>query len=369
MSQSIFEELFASLNVAILEYQSESTFTLCGTLPDWFCRFYPGMVTGDTVKPGESMQFLANFLVDAKDFWSGHESGQLKSGIWTEQPNGTSELHLEATAVSLGSRKLLLIEFPKLAYEEKQKIIQKGRETVLDQHRYLREVQKKEILLYCLANDLGEPLVGIRHTLEQLFRHRDLFSQMEQDSLDAALASVKMQRALVESLLQTFSNEARLVNRTESNALVSTNILQCAEDSIALIAEDYPQRKIELRVIPGRTPRNSWQVLAENSWLERVFLSLLDNGLKYSPPKSQVVVTLALDETTVGVSIDDEGPGVPPEIAKVLQESFPLESIAPPFAGVGLYYCHIAVHRWGGHLGYEPLASGGSRFWFRLPQV
>ena len=38
-------------------------------------------------------------------------------------------------------------------------------------------------------------------------------------------------------------------------------------------------------------------------------------------------------------------------------------------AGLGLYFCKITVERWGGAIGAETRAGGGSRFWFRLPRA
>ena len=70
--------------------------------------------------PRESLAspFLENFLIDADDFWAARASGRLRSGPWTEVgPTGT-EFHLEASAVCVGERRILLLESE--GYEEKQ---------------------------------------------------------------------------------------------------------------------------------------------------------------------------------------------------------------------------------------------------------
>jgi signal transduction histidine kinase len=35
-------------------------------------------------------------------------------------------------------------------------------------------------------------------------------------------------------------------------------------------------------------------------------------------------------------------------------------------SGLGLYFCRITVEQWGGGIGYEARATGGSSFWVRL---
>jgi CheY-like chemotaxis protein/HPt (histidine-containing phosphotransfer) domain-containing protein len=68
--------------------------------------------------------------------------------------------------------------------------------------------------------------------------------------------------------------------------------------------------------------------------------------------------------------VDDQGPGLP----KDQQDSqlFALFSKGKSNAGkagLGLYFCKITVERWGGAIGAETRAPGGSRFWFRLPRA
>jgi len=68
--------------------------------------------------------------------------------------------------------------------------------------------------------------------------------------------------------------------------------------------------------------------------------------------------------------VDDEGPGLPPDQRP--DQLFALFSKGKTHAGkagLGLYFCKITVERWGGAIGAETRAGGGSRFWFRLPRA
>ena len=84
--------------------------------------------------------FLENFLVDAESFWASNAAGRLKSGLWTEAgPLGT-DFHLEASAVCVRERKILLIEYRGVAYKEMQNLLQSVRSRSLQ----ARETKRTE---------------------------------------------------------------------------------------------------------------------------------------------------------------------------------------------------------------------------------
>jgi hypothetical protein len=125
---AIAAELLAALEVAVLERPAAGELRLIGRPPDWFARFRPEVVSGSgTSSDALGSAFLENFLVDAEIFWASNASGRVKSGLWTEAgPLGT-DFHMEASAVCVGDRKVLLIEYRAVAYKETQKMLQSVR--------------------------------------------------------------------------------------------------------------------------------------------------------------------------------------------------------------------------------------------------
>ena len=125
---AIAAELLAALEVTVLERPAAGQLRLMGRTPDWFVRFRPETKTGSgTFSDALSSPFLENFLVDAESFWAANSSGRLKSGLWTETgPLGT-DFHLEASAVCVGDRKILLIEYRAVAHKEMQNLLQSVR--------------------------------------------------------------------------------------------------------------------------------------------------------------------------------------------------------------------------------------------------
>ncbi len=136
--------LFSVLNLAVLERASEGCFRLAASPPEWFHRFFPGAsAEGERLTPGETFLFLENFLFDAEAFWAEHTEGRLKSGSWIEVGEDGEEFALEASAISLGPRKILLLEFLGTAYEERVAVLQSARENLFVRQFLEEEVRRR----------------------------------------------------------------------------------------------------------------------------------------------------------------------------------------------------------------------------------
>jgi signal transduction histidine kinase len=98
-----------------------------------------------------------------------------------------------------------------------------------------------------------------------------------------------------------------------------------------------------------------------------MLLNLVDNALRHSRRGQRITLGVRRDGGMVLFAVDDQGPGVPEEDASGLFEKFGQGSGRKGAAGLGLYFCRITAERWGGTVGHENRAEGGSRFWFRLP--
>jgi hypothetical protein len=133
MENSSLIELISALDILVFERQDDESFTVVGSIPDWFKIIYPDISTENkSLNPSSLSPFLDNFLIDAVSFWNKCEQGQLASGIWIEVDDLQREHYLEATAVAMEYSKFLLVELGRSPYLEKQHIIQNGRQLRLD---------------------------------------------------------------------------------------------------------------------------------------------------------------------------------------------------------------------------------------------
>ncbi len=180
MNEKLITKLFKVLEIVVLEHVTDDRFKLTGAAPDWFRMIFPEALENKVaVKPGKKFLFLANFLTDARDFWGADRAGRLKSGHWIEKGSDGKQYQVEATAVSLGDKNLLLLESSQYSYKEKQFILKHGRDMNFEyklleqfedaQQRYQdnleKEVNKKTIRLYEENLRLKQELKELKKTL------------------------------------------------------------------------------------------------------------------------------------------------------------------------------------------------------------
>lgn len=363
MTETLLTELLTSLDLVVLERVEPGRFSIECDRPAWFLAIWPEAVANELV-PGERSAFLDAFLFDAEEWWAHDTREGLKSGPWIEVDSDGKEVYLEATALSLGGRKLLMVEFPKVSYEDHMATVQTGRETSLERDRMAREIQKKEILLHCIVHDLKGPLSGIAGSVSLLAGKETLPGQKE--LLDVALRQSSRLDLLIQGILHAFSAEIESLQSFEFDPAAAPDAVSTASEAAIAMAPAFKLSKVQLELDPTIDESGDWHIVGEKVRLERVLQNLLGNALRYSPKTSTVTIGLTRDDESVVFSVSDQGPGVPEDVRDRLFQKFSQGRTKSGSAGLGLYFCRITVERWGGEIGYEPGMQGGSRFWFRL---
>ncbi|MHB8085750.1 MAG: HD-GYP domain-containing protein, partial [Dehalococcoidia bacterium] len=80
----------------------------------------------------DRLSFLGNFIPDACDFWSTGQAGAiLRAGLWEESLKCGTKIELEAKAVKLGERKILIVRKVTGEITADREIFQKARENLL----------------------------------------------------------------------------------------------------------------------------------------------------------------------------------------------------------------------------------------------
>jgi PAS domain S-box-containing protein len=144
MPLSVMADLLTAFDIVVMERLPEGTLRILGTAPEWFSRFYPETALNSSpLLIGEKFPFLENFLVDAEKFWSENNAGLIKSDAWTEPGLSGNQINLDATALCLEDRKLLIIESLSFNFERMQSILQTARDMKLG---YESRIRAEEVL-------------------------------------------------------------------------------------------------------------------------------------------------------------------------------------------------------------------------------
>ena len=110
-------------------------------------------------------------------------------------------------------------------------------------------------------------------------------------------------------------------------------------------------------------------VYVDAKLIVQLFANLFDNVAKYTPTGTRVTVTAAVDGQVMRVTVDDDGPGLPPGEPARLFEKFQRGHGEGTIVGVGLglAICRAVVREHGGEITAGNRPTGGARFEFTLP--
>jgi two-component system sensor histidine kinase KdpD len=116
-------------------------------------------------------------------------------------------------------------------------------------------------------------------------------------------------------------------------------------------------------------PRGLPLVRVDAALMEQVFVNLLENAAKYTPPGTPVHVSAVAYGGELIVSVEDEGPGLPPGDEDALFGKF--QRGAPEGAvggvGLGLAICRAIVKLHRGRIWADRRLKGGAAFRFSIP--
>jgi two-component system sensor histidine kinase MprB len=113
-----------------------------------------------------------------------------------------------------------------------------------------------------------------------------------------------------------------------------------------------------------------WFVYGDGAGLARAVLNVLDNAAKWSPPGAQVRVRMRqLDAGHLALTVDDAGPGIPPEDRQLVFERFHRATSARsmPGSGLGLAIVRQVVVKHGGTVTAGESTRGGALITIVLP--
>ncbi|MBX2810848.1 MAG: HAMP domain-containing histidine kinase [Myxococcales bacterium] len=224
-----------------------------------------------------------------------------------------------------------------------------------------RDLEKQDILLHTIVHDLASPLSGIVGCLNAIEDGVREPSDLER-LVALGLRQAHLQERLIRQILDVFRADNEDLGELEASP---PDLGAAARSVVESLEPNFRLHGVQLRLEDFRSIDKP--VVGEQTRLERILANLLDNGLRFAPEGSEVVVRLEEHSHGVEVAVLDRGPGVPEsrrgELFQKLRQGNNRGKL-----GLGLYFCRITVQRWGGYIGYTPRKNGGGAcFWFRLP--
>ena len=212
-----------------------------------------------------------------------------------------------------------------------------------------------------VAHELKNPLTSLRSALETLPRvHAD-------HSRDRLIAVMQHDVRRLDRLISDISDASRLdaeLARGEASQVDIAALLR----AVVAMAQDSPRANgtrigLSIERRRGRHPDTDFLVVGHDSRLAQVVTNLIDNACSFSEPGGTVRVSLARAATSseeeaspekwVVITVEDDGPGIPPHALERIFERFYTDRPSHGFgqnSGLGLSISRQIVEAHGGRI-------------------
>src|SRR5687768_14109960 len=230
-----------------------------------------------------------------------------------------------------------------------------------------------------VSHELRTPLTTIK-ALTRLLMRDEIEEEKRREYVETISLECDRQIDLVLNLLDLSRIEGGVLRLTHQRVDVG-EVMSSVVKSVARLAE---KRSHELRIEPGVKVAH---VCADPKALRRVLSNVIENAIKYTPDGGRIIVSAHEEEDNVGITVNDNGRGIPPEDMPILFDKFHRGRPAPDSAavrnattdaefledadmsgvGLGLYLGRNVMEQMGGRITVESEVCRGSTFTLHLP--
>ncbi|MBD1210609.1 MAG: hypothetical protein H9535_19430 [Ignavibacteria bacterium] len=322
--------------------------------PFWYetWKFYLACVVGFV---------LAGFLLYRWRVHSLREKAVVLERVVNERTADLNDANLEIKRqIELLSERAREIEFVNVQLYDVNKNLQGSNKALDEVNRF------KTQMLSMVSHDLKNPLTTV------LLASKSLRVQVA-DNTDA-LEMTEMIRDSAETMHKLITEILDQAALEHGQLEIRTNKLQLEEICLELIHE-YQYRAQDKQQQLQTEIADYCSMYGDENRLRQVFDNLISNAIKYSPPKSNIIVRLYKEEnfnnSIVRFEVQDEGPGLTQEDQQKLFGFFQRLSSKPTggesSTGVGLAIVKQIVELHGGRVWCESEPGNGATFIVELP--
>jgi signal transduction histidine kinase len=238
-----------------------------------------------------------------------------------------------------------------------------ARTLAMMQRRLQEQEEARRSFVATASHELRTPLTSLDGMLELLdddLRYAEPDLEDARALLDRARAQSRRLGRLAADLLD--------LSRLDAGVELRSEPVELGELSRAVMAEfelGTADRRIAIRLDELDGP--AWAVGDPGS-IARIMRILLDNGVRVSPPESELRITVGGD-TAAQITVSDQGPGVAPEDRDQIFKRFHRgrDTHGQAGFGLGLAIGRELAERMGGELMIEETDGPGAQFTLRLP--
>ena len=219
-------------------------------------------------------------------------------------------------------------------------------------------------LLSMVYHDIRSPLSNVISSLELI---KMMLPEDLDPNVDEVFSVISRSANRIQRLVSNLLDIDRLEMKQEimdAQAVDLTTLVETAVSDVQPIMESRNQEFSLAMVDPVS------ELWVDEDMIRRVMINLLENASKYSPVGGKVSLRIEKDgESSIRFTIEDNGPGIPPDKLDLIFEKFTRINYrkGPKGIGLGLAFCKMAVNAHGGRIWVKSDDESGAKFHFTLP--
>jgi signal transduction histidine kinase len=254
----------------------------------------------------------------------------------------------EAVAVLLAAQAAAAIENARLLEESERLVAQ------------VRGMQRQRDLFFAMMNhELRNALTGVFGWAERLIRRRT------PEAAEQAAKEVYEGTERTITLLNNFLDLTRLDAGKVRPVWREVDLAQATQRALTGFEPAAEAKRVALTAeVTSRTPT----LLTDPVRLQQILVNLVSNALRHSPEGGRVRLGVRPNGKTIDFIVQDEGPGIPPDVVDRIFE--PFERFDPHSGagtGLGLPVSRRLAEVLGGSLTVDSAPGRGATFTLALP--
>jgi signal transduction histidine kinase len=231
-----------------------------------------------------------------------------------------------------------------------------------------KEYEKlKSDMISLMSHELRTPLTSINGFAELLTADDSIPASAREFVTIIANESQRMSR-----MINTFLAVTQLERKDKQEVLkIPLRLDEVVRDTISAMQPFAKKKRIRLIEQPAsRIP----PVAADKSLITQAVKNLVNNAIRYSPERTTVTVSTALEAEAVRVCVEDRGYGIPAEAKERVWDKFYRvvregQEKDEESTGLGLSFVREVVEQHGGRVELDSEEGRGSKFSFTLPRL
>jgi signal transduction histidine kinase len=217
-----------------------------------------------------------------------------------------------------------------------------------------------------IAHEINNPVNAVinslgplEETLKQLAGTHDAGAAELAHSAEEMLTVVQRGAARTKAIVQALHNYSRGDDAVQREV----NLARSVDDSLDLLRHRLRNVQIKKEVDPAA------RILGLPGQIDQVLMNLITNAAQALGERGGIIrVGAQVRGPSVVVTIDDDGPGIPPEVLPRIFDPFFTTKDVGEGSGLGLSIVHGIVERHGGHIDVESAAGRGTTFKITFPR-